>query len=412
MNKKVLGLTLIGCFFLLAASPSVAQELTYLENFPDISADTIAVYFQGDEWTAIWKYTAERPGCVPESLVAVPPVRMQLKTTRGDDRYEITGDTLWWYHGLIADKAFVLPYPTDDALREMEEVRSGKSDEVLALVEKMGPLTATEGRVWFGLSLYDEGTDAVVNGLGWLDLKTERFIRMYSADIGRGSPKWMTAFSDSILILFDSDEEKHEGSNLYLYAVKSGSFFEVDMTSLGIVGERILGAHREGDSLFFATDRGISRWKQGQATRNFATVAIASQRPVQMSLRTFESMMEISYAGIPFATLPPRTPTRVWWKLDDWYEVAVPNPVEGFVSLQDWEAFGRIWQERYWDCPSNDCFARVRIPMKGEIRSADFIHTPLKPLGSTIDGMKVGVDAAWVKAEDVVPILMETKSQP
>ncbi|MBU1707276.1 hypothetical protein KKB28_05105, partial [bacterium] len=134
--------------------------------------------------------------------------------------------------------------------------------------------------------------------------------------------------------------------------------------------------------------------------------------PVLMSLRTFDSVIEREHTEVPFDTLPPRVSARVWWKAGDWYEVAIPNPVEGFVSTQDWEASGHIWRERYWDCPGDDCFARVQIPMKGRNHSADFIHTPLKPLGSTLDGMKVGVDAAWVRAEDVVPILMETKSQP
>ncbi len=399
-------------FFLLTTSPSVAQELTYLLTFPDISADSTAVYFQGEAWTAVWKYKAERPGCVPESLVAVSPAEKRLRISHEGNRFAIAGDTLWWFQGAITRKAFVLPYPTDAALQEMEKVRTTESDEVLALVEEMGPIAATEGRVWFGLTLFDEGTDAVVSGLGWLDLQTERFVRLYSADIGRSSPKWITAFSDSILILFDSESEKDERSLLYVYRIESGDFFEVNLKSLGIFGERILGAHRVGDSLFFSTDHGISLWRPGASARNFSTVAIASHTPVPMSLRTFDSVIERGHTEVPFDTLPPRVSTRVWWKAGDWYEVAIPNPVEGFVSAEDWEMSGHIWRERYWNCPGDNCFARVQIPMKGQNHSADFIHTPLKPLGSTLDGMKVGIDAAWVRAENVVPILMETKSQP
>ncbi len=394
------------CMFLGAAGLFADTKATYLQVFPVISADGSAIYFQGKEWTAVWKRELGRPACVPPTLVNPPPVDRSRVVVCEGDHFVVSGDTLQWQTGVLSGETFVLPDPTDDALRELRVLGNLKSEATLSLVEEMGPITAVSNRIWFGLVLSDELSGSAVSGLGWFDLQTKKFVRLYSAAIGNRRPQWITALGDSLLILYSPVEQDDEQSRLYLYQMISGEFFEANLPQMGVTGEYILGAFRSGDSVFFSTDYGISLWQPEKPTQNFATLSVASPTPVGLSLRTFEPEGEV-----PFDTLPPGVSTRIWWQEGEWIEVAVPRPIQGFVDAESWAKFGEVWQKRYWDCGQDTCKARVQFPVGGQIQAADFIHTPLTYLGTAPEGIKVGVDAAWVRSSDVVPVFVQTQLQ-
>lgn len=408
--RQVRGITVaLSCLILEVAGCFAVGKVPFLLTFPTISADTSGIYFKGETWTAVWRPEVGRPACIPTSLIQVPPPETGRTVFYGRDHFAVSGDTLWWTKGILTQNIYVLPDPTEEVLRELREVGRIGPEAVLALEETMGPVAAGAGRIWFGLILFDALSEAAISGLGWFDIETERFVRLYSADMGRCEPVWMTAFPDSILVLYHAVGEGDGRSRLYLYQIVSGDFFEVEQEAMGIAGECVLGAFRVGDSLFFSTDQGISLWHLGGDARNFATLAVASRMPVGLSLCTFDSTVMGASNEVPFDTLPPGVSTRIWWREGDWYEVAVPRPVEGFVDTDVWEKFSGVWENRLWDCVQEPCFARVRIPMRGQIQLADFIHTPLTYLGHDTTGVKIGVDAAWVRVEDVIPIFMETR---
>ena len=400
------------CLLLSMTSLFAVEKAPYLLTFPTISADSSAVYFQGKTWTAVWKREAKHPVCVPSSIVRIPPPANRQTISFEGDYFRASGDTLWWGKGIVARNAYVLPDPTEAAIQELRALGNIKPKLVMALGERIGPITATAGRLWFGLTLFDELSKSAIGGFGWFDIETEKFVRLYSADIGANRPQWITALHDSILILYASELEGTEDSRLYLYQIKSADFFEIGPETIGIAGEQILGAIRLGDSLLFSTDYGISLKQPNRPARNFATATVASHTPVNLSLLIFDETPGKELSEIPFDTLPRGVSTRIWWREGDWYEVAVPHPVEAFVTKDAWEEFGKVWQSRFWDCTKENCFARVQIPMRGEIQPADFIHTPLTYLGTTDQGIKIGVDAAWVRVEKVIPILVETQLQP
>jgi hypothetical protein len=390
---------------------SAADKVPFLTTFSAISADSTTVYFQGAEWTAVWKRHAQRPACVPVNMVKVSPAGYGQTISYQGDRFIISGDTLRWAKGVVTGKIYVLPEPTDDALRELRRAGKLSTKATLSLIEEMNAIDAGAGRIWFGLRLFDEISDAAVSGLGWFDLNAEKFVRLYSADIGGRNPRWIAAMGDSVFALYAQTVQEAEDSRLYLYEISSGEFFEPDLRALGISGERIFTAFRSGDSLFFSTDFGISLWQPGKPARSFATLAVASLQSVELSLRTSDSTFGNAVYDVPFDSLAAGVSVRVWWKEGGWYEVAVPRSVEGFVSAELWEKFGHTWTNRLWDCNQEPCFARVQLSKQGEAQAADFIHTPLTYLGTTPEGVKVGVNAAWVAAKDVVPVFMETQPQ-
>jgi len=387
------------------------DKVPFLITFPTIAADSSAVYFQGDAWTAVWKRQAPRPACVPVDMIRMPRAGEDRTISYRGDRFGVSGDTLWWAKGVVTGKTYVLPAPTDGALRELRKVGKLDNKASLSLGEEMRTVAGEAGRIWFGLMLWDELSGASVSGLGWFDLNTEKFVRLYSADIGKRKPEWISAFGDSVFVLYGQTVQGTEDSRLYLYEIASGEFFEANLRAMGISGDQILAAFRSGDSLLFSTDYGISLWQPGKSARNFATLAVVPLQPVGLKLRTSDSTFESGIYDIPFDTLAAGVSVRVWWKEGEWYEVAVPRPVEGFVGADAWEKFGHLWEGRLWDCGHEPCFARVQIPMRGQIQAVDFIHTPLTYLGSTSEGVKVGVNAAWVAVGDVVPVFMETQLQ-
>jgi hypothetical protein len=394
------------CSMILGAAGLFAEtKATYLQVFPTISADSSGIYFQGREWTALWKKELGRPACVPPSLVNPPPVDRGRVALYNGDHFFVSGDTLHWETGVVSGKSFVLPDPTDEALRELRTAGNLKPRATLSLVEEMGPITAASNRIWFGLVLSDELSGSAVSGVGWFDLQTEKFVRLYSAAIGERRPQWITDIGDSLLILYSPMAQDDE-SRLYLYQISSGEFFEAELSRMGVTGEEILGAYRSGDSIFFSTDYGITLWQPGKTTLNFATLSVASPAPVGLSLRTFEPESEV-----PFDTLPAGVSTRIWWQEGEWIEVAVPRPIRGFVDADSWAKFGEIWQKRYWDCGEEECVARVEFPVAGRLQAADFIHTPLTYLGTEPEGLKVGVNAAWVRSSDVAPVFVQTQLQ-
>ncbi len=388
-----------------------ADKAPFLTTFSAISADSSAVYFQGDAWTAIWKRQAPRPACVPVNMVKRPRADDGHTISYQGDRFGVSGDTLWWAKGVVTGKTYVLPAPTDEALRELRKVGKLDDNASLSLGEEMRAVDGEAGRIWFGLMLFDEVSGASVSGLGWFDLETEKFVRLYSADIGKRKPSWIAAFEDSVFVLYSQTVQGTEDSRLYLYEIASGGFFEANLRAMGISGDQVLAASRSGDSLLFSTDYGISLWQLGKSTRNFATLAVAPLQPVGLKFRTSDSTFESGVYDIPFDTLAAGVSVRVWWKEGEWYEVAVPRPVEGFVGADVWEKFGHIWEGRLWDCGHEPCFTKVQIPMRGQIQAVDFIHAPLTYLGSSSEGARVGVNAAWVAVKDVVPVFMETQLQ-
>jgi hypothetical protein len=398
------------CLVLAGVDGFAADKMPYLLTFPAISADSSGVYFRGETWTAVWRRDVGRPACVPTSFMEVPQPEDGRTASYGGDFFAVSGDTLWWRKGIVTQNTYVLPDPTHEALRELRKAGGLDPDALVVLEEKMGPVVAAAGRIWFGLVLLDALSETAISGIGWFDLETEKFVRVYSADIGPYRPRRITTFRASILVLYGSESEEGAACRSYLYERKSGHFFEMNLGAEGIGGDSVLDLVRLGDSLFFSTDRGISLWRSGQPVLNYATLAVASHTPVGLSLRIFDASVERESYEVPFDTLPPGISTRIWWKEGDWYEVAVPRPVEGFVSPDAWKEYGHVWQSRLWDCGEEPCFARLQIPMRGQIQPADFIHTPLTYLGSTSDGVKVGIDAAWVRIEEVVPILVETQS--
>jgi hypothetical protein len=387
-----------------------AGKLPYLLTFPAISVDSSGVYFKGEVWTAVWRRDIGHPACVPTSLVEVPQPEDGRTVYYGGDFFAVSGDTLWWRKGIVTRSTYVLPDPTRGELQELRKAGDIDPGALLVLEEKMGPIVRAHGRLWFGLVLLDELSRTAISGIGWFDLKTEKFVRIYSAEIGPYRPRRITTFRDSILVLYASESEKGVASRTYLYETNSGHFSEMNLQAEGIAGDSVLDIVRQGDSLLFSTDHGISLWRLGRRVLNYATLAVASRAPVGLSVRIFDATLRGEFREVPFDTLPPGVSTRIWWEQGDWYEVAVPHPVEGFVSSDAWNEYGHVWQSHLWDCAEEPCFARVEIPMRGQNQPADFLHTPLTYLGSTPDGVKVGIDAAWVRIDEVVPILVETQS--
>lgn len=387
------------------------DKAPFLTTFSAIFSDSSAVYFQGDSWTAVWKRQTPRPACVPVNLIRMPRADESRAVSYRGDRFGVSGDTLWWAKGIVTGRTYVLPSPTDEALRELRKVGKLSNKATLYLGEEMSAVASGAGRIWFGLMLFDELSGVGVSGLGWFDLETEKFARLYSADIGARRPEWIAAVGDSVFALYRQTVQGNEDSRLYLYEIASGEFFEADLRAMGISGEQILAAFRAGDSLLFSTDYGISLWQPGKSARNFATLGVASMQPAGLNLRTSDSAFENAVYDVPFDTLAAGVSVRVWWQEGEWYEVAVPRPVEGFVAAESWAEFGELWQKRYWDCPQEKCFARLQIPMHGQAQAADFIHTPLTNLGPSPEGIKVGINAAWVRVKDVVPVFMETQLQ-
>ncbi|MFZ5433283.1 MAG: hypothetical protein ACOZB3_05860 [Calditrichota bacterium] len=395
-------------FFILVLIPlaSLAADQPWLLAFPEIAHDSRYAYFLGPKWTAIYLSPTASLTTIPRDSLQTPPPEVPSATAElWNIVYQCNGNRLHSSEAFGRDSARALPPPTRDAIQCLP-LRAGPLPNPLDLVEVIGPLKSRYEKVWFGLQLTDPATNASVGGVGWYDAALDRFGRLYTPSLAGFRPSWIGARSDSIYVLFDKYRDTVQvASRLVAVSAANGGMNEINWQAEGILGNTIIAAAQWGDTLLFSTERAIALWKPRSQPQVWESRAYAAPQSCWIYLKTFPDDNPDHGELVKFMVLKSNTPADVRAKVGGWYQIIAPVGIEGYVNRDDWGRHAGIWSRWRWGC-DEPCFARITVPMRGEMEVGDFMNVKLTYLDFDNNGVKVGFRAAWAREEDLAPVMM------
>lgn len=400
---------------LLSAAVPVQAADPWLLAFPDLSFDTAHAFFSGEQWTAF--YTPQLG-----TLVTVPRDSLEARGLLPDP-VKPTGIAYTQDYSFVCDDNMLvsrspdgkdtvrtLPPPTSDAIACLEAA-GAKNIEPAALEEAMGPAFGTRSVLWFGLTLRDPGSKALAGGIGWFDPATGLFGRTYTPSLAGYRPEWIGARDDTVYALFkrQSKSSKRPKSLLLAFEPSSEYLAEINLARQGVPGKEILSIAQWNDTLLIATDCAVAIWTPKWIPLGWHTSAWASNRTTMLYLKTFPGGDPDKSKETEYLPLRSNVPTEVKAQIGGWLQVVAPVGIEGYVDAGEWEKHQVLWSQRSWACGDSLCFARLRVPMKGEIRESDFTNTPLTYIDRDREGVKVGFKAAWAKQESMAPVMVPVR---
>ncbi|RPH93797.1 hypothetical protein EHM69_09280 [candidate division KSB1 bacterium] len=396
------------CAMLLPLFAGAAEP--WLLAFPEISYDSDHAFFSGPKWSAYYlpgmgslatvpRDSLEQKGLLPH------PIRPTNIVQTVERFYLCQGDTLICRNFDGSDTLRILPPPTSDALACL--IADGALNPNPAnLKESLGPAITRGNSVWFGLTLEDPQTKAITAGIGWYDPSTDYFGRTYSVALAGYQPVWIGARTDTVYLLLNSkSESKPPKTRLVAFAPQDFGLVEINLRLEGIPGDRILNIVQWEDTLLIATDRAVAISVPKRRIFAWQTYSWAAPQTCWLYLKTFtgDEKTDIPHPYLPLKT---NTPTDVKAQIGNWMQVVAPVGIEGYVDPDDWQKHSVLWSQRSWNCGDSLCFARLTVPMKGEMVKTDFMNTALTYLDRDRNGVKVGFRAAWARIENLAPVMM------
>ena len=392
---------------LVAISPSLAAGDPWLLPFPNIAFDSRYAYFYSDDWVGQYApgfgimYTLPRDS----ANVPLPPVPAEVvATSKGNIQARVSELTLIRSNG--DSSTFALPSPSADAVQYLNDLAQQRGVTPVSPREVIHPLLAGGDRVWFGLALSDDESGLSTGGLGWFELKSERFSRVYTPALAGYTPEWIGIANDTLHALFASAEAGNRQTKMLRLAVKTGALNEVNTAFRDVFGDYIEHAALWGDTLLITTDETVVIWKPGNFPAVWNTRMYASRTATPLFLVTFSGDPVQAQDTIRYQMLPPNKPAAVKTQVGAWMEIVAPEGIEGYVRDEDWRAHQKIWAERFWNCGDTLCFAFVRIPHDDSFIAGHFTHVPMTYIGKDANGIKIGFRAGWARQEQLLPVLM------
>jgi hypothetical protein len=385
----------------------------WLLSFPDITYDSSSAFFSGQHWTAIYLSGSQSMTTIPrrafervsDSLKIRPAVVPSNTVVYNYVTYRCQGNSLTITTGYAPDVNQVLPPPNSDAVALLTQ--SGHSVNPSALEEVAGPAAAFDNKIWFGLVLNDPTSGACAGGLGWYDLSTSRFGRLYGSELIGYRPQWVGTARDSVhLVLAKTVKGKVADTKMVIYDPSAKSLIDVNLRRLGVGGDIIVSTEQWGDTLLIATDRAVAVWKPRGKPKSWQSAAYAAPEMCWLYLKTFPRKGKKTLAVTKFLPLKSNVPTEVKAEEDGWLQVVSPLGIEGYVEPTEWEKNATLWSQRSWNCGDSLCFARLRVPMKEIMADCDLTNTELTYLARDANGVKVGFRAAWARIDDIAPVMI------
>jgi hypothetical protein len=421
--------------------PSARAASPWLLAFPEISFDSTYCFFAGPQWAAyyLWQtnalVTVPRDSLELHGLLPSPPPPSNYVMLNGQT-YHCEKDTLYLMSG-ISSEAYPMPPPTSDAIHYLRSAGAGDVDPS-TLQQTMGPAASGNGRIWFGLQLTDPASGVHVCGMGWYDPVSQRFGRIFSVDLAQYDPQWIGCLPDSALLLATKTVKgKRIAAKLLSVNALTNTMSEIDVRREGVPGNQLLSAEiwrqtywpetddsgkvkpeaaprkkKEVLYLCLATNQAIAMWRPGHQPQAWTTKAWAAPQTTWLYLMTFTNGSPDAKEPVKFLPLKSNVPSDVRARIGDWMEVVAPIGIEGYVNPDDWQKNSVLWQQWRWNCGDKLCFARLRIPMKDELNAGDFLDVQMTPItgpGGQLtrneNGVKIGFQAGWARAEDLAPVL-------
>jgi hypothetical protein len=400
--------------FLLFPLAAMAGE-SWLLPFPDISFDSAHVYFAGERWIAVYSPSSGEMGIRARAAVSeLPPMTAASDSiAMGTARYRVLDNTLSSSVPGGPDSVRTLPDPTSDAI-ECLTAGGGARPDFADVSEVMGPVTARDNRVWFGLTLKEHGHDSlavrntlrVVGGIGWYNPDANRFGRVYSPSLFGYRPVWIGARQDSIYLLMSkTDTARHVQSKLMAYSIQTSALVEINLPRLGVPGDAIRRVVLWKDTLLIATDRAVAVWKPARKPGVWMSRAYEAPETEWLYLTTFGDAKDGS-DPVEFLPFKSNLPLEVKAKIGGWMQMVSPIELEGMVKAAEWDKHRAVWSKHLWNCGDSPCFARVRVEANGKQIDSDFTNTAFTEVSRHHDDVKVSFRAGWAREEDLVPVML------
>lgn len=393
---------------LLTFPALLAAGQPWLMSFPDISYSEKNAYFSEEKWTAYYSRLLEGLLTVPRDSLDIPePGSVGLAAELDDDLYYALESRLSRLRGGTPDTTFVLPDPPPVVYRTLGVSAAGPEPQITEVID---PLCAYDKKVWFGLTAQDLQTGNCLGGIGWFDPALQKFGRVYSPALTGFQPQWIGAVRDTVLVLLAGTAER--SSRFISYAIHTGNLTQIDLRGAGIPGEVVLNIRLWDGILLIATDEAVAVWNPGRDPLVWQTSQYAVREPTMLFLKTFPKGDPETTEPVPFTYIQPDRPAEAKAKVGNWIELVIAEGIEAYVDQASWEQNKERWQERFWNCDPEPCFARLMVPMQGEEVPADFTNAPLYPLEEAGSRMKVGFRVAWARADELIPVLVVKRSKP
>lgn len=402
---------MLRALFILALAGSAFGQLkqsSFLVAFPEIAYDAQKIYFVNETWTAVYSGEVGAMFTVPRDSLVIPTVKdgRTCQVIVGNATYScnpLRGDALVKQDALGSGDKVLTP-PSAGALTVLADAWKEISVSPGEMQEELGPLAEHGERVWFGLVAHRQGKDPV-GGLGWYDTRTDQFGRVYGSGMEGLLPRWLGVRQDTVWMFAETVDETHS-SSLIGYSLRDGRLMRVDPRGAGIPGDKLLNVAITQGLFLLSTEQCVSVWPQGISPWVWQTDAYATRDSLWLQFLTFDGRGKATSGG-DFFPLKPGQPAQAFARVGDWLELLAPQGIEARMNVTAWDRRSQTLGGFDWGCGDEVCAARVKIASKGSEKEMDLLDTPIVFIERVEQGVKVGIQAGWVKADQVVPVLMK-----
>ncbi|MBK6911417.1 MAG: hypothetical protein IPH10_10900 [bacterium] len=394
-----------------AASGAGLERRSFLTAFPVIAYDDHKVVFANEQWAAVYSGKAGAMFTVPRDSVEMPVPR---STGRGCSA--IVGNATYVCNpirgnSIVKQDAYgnaekIIPPPNDQSLQALADAWKQPDIARGEVSEEIGPLAESPDKVWFGLLAFHGRGEDPVAGLGWYDVRTEQFGRVYSSALQNLAPRWVGLRADTVWV-YCAATGAEAGGKLVTFSIRDGALGLVNPLGYGVPGDTLLNVDLWRGFLLVSTEQSVSIWPQGERPWVWQTDAYASRSRAWLKFMTFDTQAGLTYVGDDFFPLQPNQPAQAFARIGDWVELYAPRGIEATLPTEEWSKRKKKLQGDDWGCGGKLCFSRVQVNVSGVRKSMDLLDTPLALIEEGDAITKVGMRAGWAPIYDLVPVLMK-----
>ncbi len=404
---------IVRIILLLTCAASAAGQLkssSVLVAFPEITYDEHRAYFLNDTWAAVYSGQLGAMFTVPRDSVDVRIVDdgRTCRTIVGNATYSChptRGDALIRQDAAGGEDKVITP-PSRAALQVLADAWHLISISATEIQEEIGPLIADGERIWFGLIAHRGQDSLPLAGLGWYDTRLDQFGRVYGSGLAGVAPRWVGVRQDTVWMYCKTLDKKHP-SALISYSPSSATMMYVDPRGAGIPGDTLLNVSLARNALLISTEQAVCVWQVGVSPWVWQTDAYAARDSVWLQFLTFDRRREAVRPHGDFFPLAINQPAQAFTRVGDWIEVLAPRGIEARMDYSAWDKRSKALEGFDWGCGDSVCVARVRVQVQGATKEMDLLNTPIIFLERDRQEAKVGIQAGWVRVDQVVPVLMK-----
>lgn len=398
---------------LLTVTASRAAELVrqdFLMSFPEIAYNGRKVIFSNDQWSAIFIQGVSTMFTMPRDSMELAPSQegRGCRVVVGNATYvcnPLRGNTIVKQDSYGNSDLTITP-PNAQTMTALADAWSKVTVSRAEVTEEIGPLCASDDKVWFGLLAFYQNGQMPISGLGWFDTNTGQFGRVYASALRDLTPRWVGVRDDTVWVYCGATGAE-VGGRLINFSIRDGGLGEVNLAAARVPGDTLLNVGMWEENLLLATNDAVSIWPQGEMPWVWQTDAYASRENTWLKFVTFDVANGTKNIGADFFPLPKNSPAMAFARVGDWLELYAPQGVEATMPTANWKKIKDKSASDNWGCGEKLCFQRVKVSVAGKNNEMDLIDTPLV---STQDGeiiTKVGIRAGWIPVYQVVPVLMK-----